>query len=253
MEYGKRRAAKFSAARAETLALRERGYGVFSEDAEGNRFLNAFPEKTKKRAMDAVKNGGAGSGVTAFVLDSITLRALDKLCFGKDSKFAKELCGKIDQKYIATLEWEDGTKHTGLKKRDGLISEGLLIPFYCEALKKADSLNVRFRSAESIEILRTAKTAEEFEVTLKLETYVLSARSFSKDEFQKILTDCDGNQYRITSWDLREDRNHPERYTEWWKTFWQAKNAENKYPIRINPEMTVSYVSKEWESEKDGK
>lgn len=57
MEYGKRRADKFAAERAKTLALRERGYAIFIEGSDGKRYVCTFPEASKKAVLDSIESG----------------------------------------------------------------------------------------------------------------------------------------------------------------------------------------------------
>ena len=76
-----------------------------------------------------------------------------------------------------------------------------------------------------------------------------------KDELNKTYL---AKIYRITSYDLEKNdkneisattdnkrlfvRNSQKQHTKLWLNFWNKKNIEEKYPIRLNPELKISFV-----------
>jgi len=108
-----------------------------------------------------------------------------------------------------------------------------------------NGLKIHFRSpTESLSILLNSKTIVEIEENIKKECYVLELHKTTPEKLTSILDINQGNTYEITSWDLEKERKHPEQYTKWWQQFWGAENMNHKYPIRLNPEILVSYVAK---------
>ena len=125
--------------------------------------------------------------------------------------------------------------------------EGILIHFYNEVLRKQDSLSIKYRSDDSKDLLKNCKDSNEFEIVLKQETYMLEEKKISNDRFHELIEKYQWNSYQITSWDLRKERENPEEQTLWWRQFWSQKNIDNKYNLRINPEITISFVGKDEE------
>ncbi len=57
-----------------------------------------------------------------------------------------------------------------------------------------------------------------------------------------------GHLYKISSYDLSkcQKRNNLKSHTKIWFDFWSEKNNNAKYPIRINPEIKISFIQKKY-------
>ncbi|MDD4530914.1 MAG: hypothetical protein PHO80_05200, partial [Candidatus Gracilibacteria bacterium] len=249
IEYGSRKAKVLTLEREKILAERERGWGFIMKDENNEYFINTIPVENTENVYKYMKEGNLekkDGKISYFMFSSITLRALDKLCFKKDSSFAKGIKGKIDKKFIKELKNNDGETRIEIKSKNQLIEENLLIKFYNEVLDKQETLKILYRDNEkSINLLQNSKDEDEFEINLKLECYVLREYKTNQEEINELLKNKNGNSYKITSWDLRGKRNKLEEHTKWWFNFWNVENEENKFPLRINPEITISYVEQD--------
>lgn len=255
MDYGNRRTKQFSLRQAAALAERERGYSFLTVGENGDRYLNTFPSSRKSKVYEILlhgKNERAMGDIAALILESITLRALDKICFKRDS----EIVNNLDKRYTETIKVGSARgeiEKTVIMKREVLESSNEIIPMYLDVLRKLEGKHVRFRSQHSLDFLMAAKDIGEFEILLKREAYFFETRWLSRDEMQNLLKNQEGNSYKITSWDLERKPEKPEAYTEWWNEIWNPENASSAYPMRLNPEMTISFIAKEWEEDVVGR
>lgn len=151
------------------------------------------------------------------------------------------LMPKIDKKYVIK-------EHYGYRLNFDLLHEWWdreLIVFYNHVLDLQTTLWVTYRSEDSKQVLREAQTLAEFEIGLKQETYALQKKSVDKVTFEEILEKFTWNRYKITGRDLRKKRDNPKKPTQWWQQFWSIENKSQQYPLRINPEMSISFVEKD--------
>ena len=104
MEYWKRKAESLSLEREKILAEQERWWWVFSK-VNNEFYINTFPIDKVKDAYQSLSKKQNDWELSYFILSSITLRALNKLCFSKDSKFInKEILIKLDNEFLKEKE-----------------------------------------------------------------------------------------------------------------------------------------------------
>lgn len=220
----------------------------FLSKENNDYFINTFGIEYSKQVFKEIKNLKHNwDNIKIYILSSITLRALDKLCFKKNSSFIKKIDTKDFNEKITVNEWKNNEKSFWrLKSKKTLLEEWKLLDFYIYILKNQQSLNIKYRSNKSLEILKSSSNLEDFEINLKLETYELTEKDISKQTFENILKSYNWNSYKITSYDL-EKWLETKKYTHWWFSFWQKENKSNKYIIRINPELTVFFKEKDKE------
>ena len=229
MEYWKRKAESLSLEREKILAEQERWWWVFSK-VNNEFYINTFPIDKVKDAYQSLSKKQNDWELSYFILSSITLRALNKLCFSKDSKFInKEILIKLDNEFLKEKEYNNKTKEIVLRKKSDL-TELELIKLYYNVLELQDSLWISYKNKDSLSKLKSSKNLEEFELNLKNETYKLEEFKTTEDEFNKILKSNEWKSYKIIN---KEKWN----FEKWWKNFW---NSSKDWEIRINPELNIS-------------
>lgn len=217
----------------------------FLSKEDDDYYINTFDIENSKQVFKEIKNLKENwNDIKIYTFSSITLRALDKLCFKKDSSFIKNIDTKEFNEKVIVNEWKWNEKSFfRLKWKRKLLEEWKLLDFYIYILKNQTALNIKYRSEKSLEILRNSKNIENFEINLKLETYELISKNILKQTFEEILKNNKWNSYKITSYDL-EKWLESKKYTSWWLDFWKKENKNDKYIIRINPELTIFFIEK---------
>lgn len=245
MEFWKRKAEILSLEREKILAERERWYGFLSKDASNNYYINTFDIENTKNAYDFFSNQSQKQWeITYYILSSITLRALEKLCFSKSSNFYKwNIVQKIDGKF---LKIQEVTGNKIFKSKRELEEEENLIEFFAEVLRLQNTLWIKFKSEKSLDNLKHCENMSDFEILLKQETYVLDEYKISKEDFEKALEKFKWNSFLIIDKDS-DNHNKNSVFSQWWTRFWQKNNTEN-YILRINPELIISF--RKWDTER---
>ena len=245
MEFWKRKAEILSLEREKILAERERWYGFLSRDASNNYYINTFDIENTKNAYDFFSNQSQKQWeITYYILSSITLRALEKLCFSKSSNFYKwNIVQKIDGKF---LKIQEVTGNKIFKSKRELEEEENLIEFLAEILRLQNTLWIKFKSEKSLDNLKGCENMSDFEILLKKETYILDEYKISKEDFEKALEKFQWNSFLIVDKDA-DNHNKNSIFSQWWSNLWAESNTEN-YILRINPELIISL--RKWDEEK---
>lgn len=222
-----------------------------------------------KKYIDGLQYASGGLW-KLYAFESLTLRALDKLCFGFDKNtFYLAIKDELKQKEGSFFSGE------GLKRKDQFSDDGKeLIRFYqavlgLDSIKKMLAINNFEGLAEIIQ--KDYQNKENFEKDLKQSCYYKKLISITDETKNKIINDFQGNLYKITSYDLEKedkeeiaklenktgfDRNNPEAHTKIWFNFWTDENFKKNYETRLNPEFKISFVenkANELNDEKLGK
>lgn len=263
MEYWKRKADVLMLEREKILAERERWFWIITKNNTWDYYINTFSTENASKVYNKLKDNNSNDWELKYYLfNSITLRALDKQCFKKDSSFAKSIKSKLSEKFVVEFENNDKSIRKEIKSKKSMIEDEELLEFYKEVLNKQSDINIMYRDDNSKNILNNSKDIIEFEINLKLECYVINEYSISKNSFDEIINNNYWNSYMITTRDLRWKwstfkkisdldysiakkwfyREHMESVTMQWLQFWSTPNIDNKYPLRINPELSISYL-----------
>ena len=238
MLYWRFKAEKLSLEREKEQARFERWLAILSKDLDWNYYINSFSNNDSKNAFEKLKSINSTSGdYSYFIMKSITLRALQKLCWKEN--FKKTVVNKIDKKFTKVNENDTGRQVRKFKSFEEIGDN--IVEFYVDILDKQRTLDVSYRSwyEEWLKKLKWAKDLDELEILLKQETYILEEHKISKNDFEKILEDYNWNSYKITSEDL-EKNIETNNFTKWWNIFWTTENKEHKYISRLNPELVIS-------------
>lgn len=168
---------------------------------------------------------------------SLTLQALRKLCFKEtNNTFRRTL---PDSVVFPEYEQEWNNQADGEQKK---------IEFYQSVLKNVTTLDLS--SFCGIENLCNQKfnSLTDFEIELNKICYTQTIY-ISNDVEQKLKVNFNALCFEIITQDLERDFNDKiDRTTDThkdktliklWRDFWHEKNAMDKYPIRINPEIKI--------------
>ncbi|MFA4834067.1 MAG: hypothetical protein WC619_04465 [Patescibacteria group bacterium] len=230
---------------------------TISRDAKNN-LQNA------KKYIDDLQNENGGQW-NLYALESLTLRALDKLCFGSDKNtFMPAIKNELLQNDNSFFINGD------LKRKDQFSEDGKeLIKFYQTVLSLGSTKEMlaidNFKNFDELAIKEYGELAD-FERLFKKICYYKKSIAISEDTKKKIVDDYQGNLYKITSYDLEKDdaeilaslqnknhlgRSHPEFHTKIWLDFWTDGNEEKNYEVRLNPEFKINFVEKHPDELKD--
>lgn len=217
-----------------------------------------------KTYIDTLRN--ESSNIILYKFESLTLRALDKLCFWKENNsFRKTININID-KYpkFFNQKWRLKDKFEFKKNKDDKeLDEKLLLDFYQTVLTlestKKQIIIEHFKDFDKF-INSSYENLDEFEKELKKTCYIKESKTISESTKNQLINEFNSKLYKITSYDLQKDdkeilnelknkktldRKNPEKQTKLWLDFWEIENQNDKYPIRLNPEIKISFIEKE--------
>lgn len=256
-------------------AERLKSWAVILEK-EGQKYLLTIPrtgEDNLRKTYQLVSNlsNSEQNSWVLFAFESLTLRALEKLCFGFDKE--NELGGenKYQEKQINTfireisLELEKVSpkffEKGKLKRKDSIgVSESELVCFYMAVLR-LNSARKMLKISNSNEfdkmLAQSYESPDEFGIELEKVCYVKKQIFISEEIKDQLIGDFQGDLYKISSYDLEKEdpevlsklegkkfleRKSFEMHTKYWVDFWTKENEENQHDIKINPEVSISFV-----------
>lgn len=262
VDFGKIKAEIKTLEKEKIDAERLQSWAVILEK-DNQRYILTIPRDANnnlsdaKKHIDGLQNDKNGIWKLYF-FESLTLQALDKLCFGFDKNtFYPAIKDELKQKESSFF---DGYN---LKRKDQFSDDGKeLIKFYqivlgLESTKKMLAID-NFNGLNGI-TQKNYENKEDFEKDLKQACYYKRVITISEYTKNKLIADFQGNFYKITSYDLEKndvevleklenkkqlDRNNPEIHTKIWLDFWTDENTQNRHDIRLNPEFKVNFVEK---------
>lgn len=215
-------------------------------------------------AYKEVKQLNTGTGENPWTLyhfESLTLRALEKLCFGMDKNSFINDPSLSNELRCFSGYFENGKlkeKYQMMQKRpDGTFDETILIKFYkrilsLEATSKMILIEEYLPNKAAKDNIFEGKfeTLKDFQIALEKQCYIRKAVKISDQKKQELETKYGASVYEITSYDLVTERKNKEAHTKLWKQFW-FQDEKSGYTTRLNPEMKISYVEKRVDSVKD--
>ncbi len=273
VELGKVKANIKSLEKEEIDAQRVNSWALILEK-DNQHYICTIPRDGKenllkaKKYIDSISEEKNGDW-KLYSFESLTLRALEKLCFGYDKNtFAPKIREELfeNQKKDENFVFYNKKGYLQLKMKHELSQDNLeIIKFYQKVLglkstKKMLAID-NFVDFESF-IKNKYSSLEDFEKDMKQSCYFKKAISILEDTKNDLVNKFQGNLYKITSYDLEKndkevlgnlenkkqlDRKNPEKQTRVWLDFWTTENQENKYSIRLNPELKISFIEKQEE------
>lgn len=199
-----------------------------------------------------------------FHFESLSLKTLDKLCFAKESsyfrnKIAKELyhinSDFVDKKEFVkfgkTIEvYNIKMKYELPKTLSWETCKKTLLNFY-QSVIKLNGLKeqIIIENTQMFEqfVNKNFETLLDFEKELKQICYIKQSLFISEETKEILIKNYYANLYKITSYDLEKSlkRTNIKTHTKIWHGFWNEKNNWENFPIRINPEIKISFIKKD--------
>lgn len=191
---------------------------------------------------------------------SLTMRALHKLCFAEEGTFVKEMREKDE--YLWNLQKEvkqrktdgdsDKIKEKNQKKLE--LLKKVLKSDYAQSRLQLKG----FKSKDIYKNIDEAKNLDEFEKALEEACYFVKKIHLTENEKEQFLKEYDVTVLDLTSYDLqgRNKNIHqtPESenrlHTDLWQIFWQNLDKSDKRSkvkgfsvgeVRLNPEIKIRY------------
>ncbi len=218
--------------------------------------LVMIPKNKAARCKEQLNNSNIIKGeAKLYWFESFTFRSLQKLCFGNlDNgtntfypEIRRELAGKysiLDTRgYPKFISGEHEFKGDEQKK----------IRFYKDVLNSKyakRTLNLPFADVENEIVNMDFETLDDFKIALEK---ICFRKSFTADAklINSLIETYNAQVLDITSIDLSHNERVKDKeavysytdkaHTGIWKEFWSAENENNKFDIRLNPEITITY------------
>ena len=231
-------------------------WGLIYCDKDQKNQLWLVPKEKRKEAQDFIYSSSerqqkAVLNNEAYLccFESLTMRALHKLCFAEQSSFIEEMEKEYqslkelqkDAKQFSTNGDKENIKQKDQKKL--IFFKKLLKSDY--AHKKLKLNNFDFQWLDQIDDI------DVFEKSLENACYYVKKTIFTEQEKQDFLKKFDVTVLDISSYDLegRNKNTHQSPvsldrlHTNWWKIFWGEISSNNMFfeKIRLNPEIKIRY------------
>jgi len=198
------------------------------------------------------------------IFDSLTLKALDKLCFWKENNTFRRTIyfNKAEYPEFFNDKWflKDKFEFSNLVNWQKINDEKLLIKFYKSVLALESTkrqISLKFFTWIEDFLQTNFDTLDEFQEELKKVCYTIIRKTITKQTKDEIINNYQTKLYKITSYDLKkydEDfiktlkyksdlkRKKINNHTQIWLDFWEKENKNNKFPTRLNPEIKISFT-----------
>lgn len=244
-----------------------------------DKFLVLIPkwwENHHKKAYDFLndeKNHNSNWNINIYSFKSLTLRALQKLCFKAEDKevliWEENLNSKERNTFIKNiideLSWNPETREKKylynwkIKRFDEFkiydkyekdktkwqVNDKLLIEFYKDVLQTNSAkkvLDLKDFWLDNI-LDENFETLDQFELALEKVAYVKNITKLDENWYKNFIENCKAFEYKINSQDLSiNDENHKnKKHTNYWLDFWDDKKNKD-FDIKINPEFSLYYT-----------
>ena len=187
--------------------------------------------------------------------ESLTMRALHKLCFAEQSTFVKEMPEDLKNK-------QKEVKKIKTKNKDEFQEKQTKIMAFLKEILISDYAKEKLSLKEyDINQLNKATTFKDFEKQVENLCYHVKKVSLTNNEIQSFINDYDVTVLNVSSYDLQERNKNayqtPESenriHTDWWNELWKQQrdlNIESSTvrefgKIRLNPEFKIHYRKKD--------
>ncbi len=235
---------------------REKRYVVFISRGENENhkkahdWLERNKENLQKKSDDSV---------ILYHFKSLTLRALEKLCFKEvENTFAPKLKQGGVKVNFTRIKKESGKEkiidvYEFPRCKQELKTDNEKINFYLEVLRfEASRQDYELKQLDLVdfgglkEFLEKSSgdfdNLQEFESELEKVCYVKVLLYFLEDQYDKFLDILNAKEFEITTRSIsKESKRKENAHAEIWKNFWNDENEKSNYITRLNPEMSVFY------------
>lgn len=233
---------KIAAIEKETHSAEQVQYWCVVLDKNEYQYLYLIPRdandnhKKAKEYIEALEKVSIENSTKLYYFNSLTLRALRKLCFKeKDNTF------KDTVKNVTFPPYEQS--QTELEK----------IKFYQKILQNTKTLNLDLYAGLTELCQRQflpSDTLNDFEIELNKICYTKTicvspdVENILKNKYKAIgfeITSQDLKRYLNDDINKETDTHKNKRHTNIWRSFWFPQNERNLYPIRLNPEIRIMW------------
>jgi hypothetical protein len=260
----------------EKLESQRLQYWAVVMEQEGTQYIAFIPkngDKAKKAYEYYLQQPICNSSKIQnklFYFESLTHRALEKLCFGGIKEKTNTFCPEIQkeltrQKYPmyhrenknGFFDFIDG--EYWFNDKEGIKNESLLIKFYKDVLNTKYA-RTALKGVPWDQLKREVLDKdfggdfESFRQALEKFSYIKQVVS-KENLLSELSSKYNAQIFKITTLDLRKkEQKNLKEHTNVWKNFWDVENEQNVYPIRINPQLSIFWRdSKLSREEKYGK
>ncbi len=197
------------------------------------------------------------------IFESLTMRALHKLCFAEESTFVRDMPEDLQnlQKQAKEIK-TDGDKQK-VKEKDQKKLE------YLKEVLKSDYAKDKLQLENfNLKEVNKAETLQEFEKALEKNCYYVVQKTFAnKEDKEDFIKKFDVIVLNLTSYDLEkrnknthqnphietENKYHTDLWQAFWSNFWNKEINVKKInvgEVRLNPEVKIRYRSIDKDLEK---
>ncbi len=187
--------------------------------------------KKAKEYIEKLKSDNT-SQTKLHYFNSLTLRALRKLCFKTKDNTFRGLIPNTVSFPNCEQDWKKEPKK--------------IIEFYQQVLKNQKTINLDFYNNVSKLWENKFDTLEDFESELNKICY--SKKVYISNEVEnKLKKDFKAISFKITSQDIEHNLKYGienyqnKKHTDIWNYFWNKDNENNNYRVRLNPEVKVMW------------
>jgi predicted RNA-binding Zn-ribbon protein involved in translation (DUF1610 family) len=223
-------------------------------EQNGKQYIAFIPKNNDyaKNAYEYYSSYNKSGNCKLFYFESMTHRALEKLYFTGikegTNKFyygVKEDLRKQEypQYYDEKGHFFDGEYF--FNNNNGQKDEKKIIQFYKDILNtqyaKTVLKGVQWENLKDEVLNKQFDSFSDFKQTLERYSYTKIVKSDNNllDELSKVYN---AEIFEITSLDLnKNEKENLKEHTNVWLNFWNEDNETGNYPIRINPQMTISW------------
>lgn len=192
------------------------------------------------------------SSSSLYYFESMTYRALRKLCFGVNGNtFLPEI-----QKELPQYNQNEFGEFCFYKSKENKeLDESKLVSFYQEVLKTnfvKNNLALPQRIFDEVSV-QSFTSIQDFQIALEKCCYT-KIQIISETLKKQILEKYDAQIFKISSLDLqKKEQKNLKAHTLIWNKFWTKENKEQNYNLRLNPEISIIWRrAKETRIEKYG-
>ena len=257
VQYGKLKARKKAIEKDEIEANLLRYWSVILEQ-EDKHSLVLIPKNNAKDAKQYIETiNTKGGKYIIHHLDSLTLRALNKLCFNavdiekgqmvRENTFYQGIKEEFERNKI-NCDNQGVLKIQGLysfKTEGGQINEKEAVEFFKEVLKSnyaREVLNLPY-DLESNIFQKEYTNLDQFRQDLEKCCYALHSK-IGKDDLDEFTRRFEAQVFDITSIDLKSKKEKTKttgemkKHTQLWLEFWKGAIEQN-FATRVNPELSI--------------
>jgi hypothetical protein len=273
---------KYGQLRAKVDSLKKEKIDAERVDAWAVCLCDMCDKKTYLATFDRGCAYGAYKTVSAYTetqqgtwmvrrIESLTLQALDKLCFGtQKNTFIEGVAKEMKRDEEGNDYHRFLNKYGKCKRKDELGKKGeeVLITFYKAVIDIASKNHtlpsIQFFTHKDTFLKEAYTELPQFQEALKKACYTIKDVRITEEEKERLLKEHNGALYHLTNFDIeadytegakkrREERRKKHQHTILWEQFWGKENADQHYATRINPEVTFFAKQQQETSRKDKK